>query len=68
MLLTAVTRFSLAGAPERYAHISRQMGFCETTVSDHQAGEALVEGLENLNAQLGIPKLRDCRKDGAKRI
>jgi alcohol dehydrogenase class IV len=52
VLLTAVTRFSVPGAPERYARISRQMGFRES-------GEALIEGLENFNAQLGIPKLRD---------
>jgi alcohol dehydrogenase class IV len=59
ILLTAVTRFSLPGAPERYAHISRQMGFCESGVSDERAGEALIEGLENFNAQLRIPKLRN---------
>jgi alcohol dehydrogenase class IV len=57
-LLTAVTRFSLPGAPERYAHLSRQMGFCDAQASDQHAGQLLVEGLENLNAQLNIPKLR----------
>jgi alcohol dehydrogenase class IV len=55
VLLATVTRFSLAGAPERYAAISRMMGFCENS-------EALMEGLENLNKQLGIPKLRDVVK------
>jgi alcohol dehydrogenase class IV len=59
LLLAEVTRFSLPGAPARYAHISRQMGFCESAVSDQRACEKLIEGLENLNAQLGIPKLRD---------
>jgi alcohol dehydrogenase class IV len=62
VLLAAVTRFSLPGAPERYAHISRQMGCCDGRVSDERAGELLVEGLENLNAQLGIPKLRSALK------
>ena len=42
-------------ALERYAAISRMMGFCENS-------EALMEGLENLNAQLGIPRLRDVLK------
>jgi len=62
VLLAAVTRFSLAGAPERYAHISRQIGFCENGANDERAGELLVEGLENLNEQLGIPKLRSLLK------
>ena len=35
------------------------MGFCENDMSDERACETLVEGLENLNAQLGIPKLRN---------
>jgi alcohol dehydrogenase class IV len=52
VLLATVTRFSLSGAPERYAVISRMMGFCENS-------EALMDGLEALNAQLGIPRLRD---------
>lgn len=59
VLLPAVTRFSIPGSPERYAHISRQMGFCESGATDEHAGEALIKGLERLNAELGIPKLRD---------
>jgi alcohol dehydrogenase class IV len=59
VLLPAVTRFSIPGARERYAHISRQMGFCEGSATDEYAGEALIEGLERMNAELGIPKLRD---------
>jgi alcohol dehydrogenase class IV len=59
VLLPAVTRFSIRGAPERYAHISRQMGLCNGSATDEYAGEALVKGLERLNAELGIPKLRD---------
>ncbi len=55
VLLRTVTGFSLPGAPERYADIARMMGFCEN-------GEALMEGLENLNTQLGIPRLRDVIK------
>ena len=59
VLLPAVTRFSIPGAPERYALISRQMGFCDSSATDEHAGEALIKGLERLNAELGIPKLRD---------
>ncbi|HEY6990292.1 MAG TPA: iron-containing alcohol dehydrogenase [Bryobacteraceae bacterium] len=49
VLLPAVTRFSIPGAPERYARIRREMGW----------DEDLGDGLERLNAELGIPKLRD---------
>ena len=62
VLLPAVTRFSIAGAPSRYAQISRLMGLCASDSNDQYAAEALLEGLERLNGQLGIPKLRDCLK------
>jgi alcohol dehydrogenase class IV len=62
VLLPTVTRFSLRGAPERYAHISRQMEFCDSGVSDEQACERVVKGLEDLNAQLGIPTLQSTLK------
>ena len=62
VLLPAVTRFSLRGAPARYARIAREMGFSQGQTNDAGAGEALLEGLENLNAQLGIPRLRECVK------
>jgi alcohol dehydrogenase class IV len=50
VLLPAVTRFSVAGAPERYTTIARTMGL---------APEELVPGLEALNERLGVPRLRD---------
>jgi alcohol dehydrogenase class IV len=59
VLLPAVTRFSIPGAPERYAQISREMGLCDSGATDDYAGEALVKGLERLNSELGIPRLRD---------
>jgi alcohol dehydrogenase class IV len=49
VLLPAVTRFSISGAPERYEQIRRELGW---------DGD-LADGLERLNAELGIPKLRD---------
>jgi alcohol dehydrogenase class IV len=62
VLLTTVTRYSLPSATERYARISHEMGFCESSVSDKRACETLIQGLEDLNTQLRIPKLRDALK------
>ena len=61
MLLPAVTRFSLPGAPARYATIARVMGHATEADSDEAAGRHLVAGLERLNTTLGVPRLRDCR-------
>jgi alcohol dehydrogenase class IV len=35
------------------------MGFCDNSATDEHAGEALIEGLQRLNSELGIPALRD---------
>lgn len=61
VLLPAVTRYSLPGAPERYAAVARTMGLATERESDAAAGEALVAGLESLNLRLNVPRLRDCR-------
>lgn len=50
VLLPAVTRFSLEGAPERYAELAAAMG-----LGDHP--EALVDELDALNAELRVPSL-----------
>lgn len=66
VLLPAVTRFSIPGAPGRYAAISRHMGLCELGTSDELACDALLQELDSLNAQLRIPKLRHAIKtDGS---
>jgi len=52
VLLPTVTRFSVPGAPERYAAVAREMGCPESG--------ALVPLLEEFNVRLGIPRLRDC--------
>jgi alcohol dehydrogenase class IV len=57
LLLPAVTRFSVAGAPERYATIAREMRLAGAEDSDATACERLVEELEALNADLEIPSL-----------
>ena len=61
VLLPAVTRFSLAGAPERYATIAKTMNLCTANSSVEQGGEALITGLDRLNVTLQIPRLRECR-------
>lgn len=61
ILLPAVTRFSVHGAPERYAVIARAMGLAEIQTSDNAACNLLIDGLESLNNKLEVPRLRDCR-------
>ena len=61
VLLPAVTRFSLPGALPRYAEVARTMGYARQVDSDATAAEALVAGLEALNARLQVPRLRACR-------
>ena len=59
VLLPAVTRFSLAHATIRYATIARTMGLASSG-PDAEAAASLVDGLEALNAELRVPRLRDC--------
>jgi alcohol dehydrogenase class IV len=61
VLLPAVTRFSLAGAPERYATAAKTMRLCDPGAPADSACAALVAGLEQLNVRLQVPRLRDCR-------
>ncbi len=60
VLLPGVTRFSISGAPQRYAHVARVMGLADTSITDDEAAKALVEGLIVLNGHLQVPRLRDC--------
>src|SRR3954469_4600967 len=57
LLLPAVTRFSVSGAPDRYARIAREMGLASDEDSDERACDALVEELDALNRDLEIPTL-----------
>jgi alcohol dehydrogenase class IV len=59
VLFPAVTRYSLSGAPERYAVLARTIGAAATNDSDQVAGERLVEALAALNGDLGITRLRE---------
>lgn len=60
VLLPTVTRFSLAGAPERYATIAKTMRLCPPEATGDAAAGSLIEGLANLNVRLRIPRLREC--------
>jgi alcohol dehydrogenase class IV len=59
VLLPAVTGFSLAGAPERYAEVARALGVASDGDDAEAAGAALLEGLQGLNDRLEVPRLRD---------
>jgi len=55
MLLPAITRFSVAAAPERYGEAARRGGFAAALDADALACAKLVDGLTALNRELGVP-------------
>lgn len=55
MLLPTITEFSIAGAPERYAEISRVLGASRPNASDVTAARRLVDWLRQLCADLAVP-------------
>jgi alcohol dehydrogenase class IV len=57
VLLPTVTKFSLSGRLERYAELSRVLGFAAPADEAATAAERLVEGLIALNERLGVPRL-----------
>ena len=74
VLLPAVTAFSLAGAPARYADVARALGVADDAPPvddapssdsapaadpDARAGAALLAHLADLNVRLEVPRLRD---------
>lgn len=63
ILLPAVTRYSIAGAPQRYASAARAIGPHCANASDDDATacKKLVAWLEDLNVGLGLPRLSGCR-------
>jgi alcohol dehydrogenase class IV len=60
VLLPTVTRFSWPGAKARYAEIARAIGLATQKAPDEMAAESLVAWLDQLNADLEVPRLRDC--------
>ena len=61
VLLPTITQFSIAGATERYATVARTMGYAQGNQPDETAAEALVEGLQQLNYNLQVPRLGQCK-------
>ena len=61
VLLPTVTQFSWPSSVERYATVARLLGCCPFHLPDAQAAESLVAGLQQLNADLSVPRLRECR-------
>jgi alcohol dehydrogenase class IV len=59
VLLPAVTAYSLAGAPERYATVARALGVARSDDSVADAGERLLDELAQLNQDLQVPRLRE---------
>ena len=58
MLLPAVTRFSAQSALPRYADCARAMELCEARLGDQAAVALLLEELDSLNRDLGVPSPR----------
>jgi alcohol dehydrogenase class IV len=58
MLLPVVTRYSLAGAADRYAAAARIVGFAPAEASAAEAGALLVAGLAAWNRDLDVPTPR----------
>jgi alcohol dehydrogenase len=64
VLFPTVTEYSISGAPENYATVSRTMGYATDADSDDVANEKLVAGLKKLNEDLQVPRLGDvCKVD-----
>jgi alcohol dehydrogenase class IV len=65
MLLPAVTRYSIPGAPERYAQCARTMGVAELEDDDATANEKLLVELRALNQELQVPSMAEFGIDQA---
>lgn len=61
ILLPTVTRFSAGTAPERYAAVARAVGCADSATKDADACERLIGWLEELNRDLELPRLSECR-------
>jgi alcohol dehydrogenase class IV len=59
VLLPAVTEYSIDGAPARYATVARTLGVARIEDDDREAGHKLLAGLQQLNDDLEIRRLRD---------
>ncbi len=62
VLFPSVVEYSISGAQERYAAISRIMTYANAHDADEAACAALVDGLKELNQKLEVPSLSECVK------
>jgi alcohol dehydrogenase class IV len=62
VLLPAVTRYSIPGAPARYATAARVMNLARIEDSDTDACKALLKFLDEQNHRLEVGRLRDAVK------
>ncbi|MHC4570145.1 MAG: iron-containing alcohol dehydrogenase [Planctomycetota bacterium] len=60
MLLPEVTKFSVDGAPVRYAEIARCVGLADSAAPDEECCQILIDRLAELNRQLEIPSPKSC--------
>lgn len=65
MLFPAVTAFSVAGAPGRYADCARAYGLADSITNDQIAARSLVDALTELCADLEVPTPRSYGIDSA---
>jgi alcohol dehydrogenase class IV len=61
VLLPAVTRYSIDAAPQRYADVARTVGAADASDPDADAAARLADWLDQLNRDLGLPRLSECR-------
>ncbi|WP_412545140.1 iron-containing alcohol dehydrogenase [Maricaulis sp. MIT060901] len=59
MLLPAITRWSIPGAPARYAECARAMGVVSADLEDEAACTKLVDELMALNEELCVPAMSE---------
>lgn len=65
MLFPAITAYSVAGAPGRYAECARAYGVADAVTSDEIAARSLVVALTELCAELEVPTPRSYGIDSA---
>jgi len=59
MLAPLVTKFSVPGAVDRYADVSRALGFCDASASNEEAAGVLPGALDRLTDELKVPTLQE---------
>ena len=68
VLLPTVTRFSWPGSKARYADVARASGIASVKDSNESGCEALSDWLDELNADLCVPRLGECCGGDAERF